>query len=57
MQQCNRLKIGQTLLLVLRAAIAARYHETHFMGWVPELKARYGLKAAGRALTAADAPA
>jgi hypothetical protein len=47
MQQSNRLKIGQTLLLVLRSAIAARYHETHFMDWVPELKARYGLKLLG----------
>jgi uncharacterized cupin superfamily protein len=30
-------------------AIAARYHETHFMDWVPELKARYGLKLLGEA--------
>ena len=28
-------------------AISARYHETHFMDWVPELKARYGLKLLG----------
>jgi hypothetical protein len=27
--------------------IAARYGETHFMDWVPELKARYGLKLLG----------
>jgi quercetin dioxygenase-like cupin family protein len=28
-------------------AISVRYHETHFMDWVPELKARYGLKLLG----------
>ena len=28
-------------------AIAARYNESHFMDWVPELKARYGLKLLG----------
>ena len=27
--------------------IAARYHESHFMDWVSELKARYGLKLLG----------
>jgi uncharacterized cupin superfamily protein len=30
-------------------AIAARYNESHFMDWVPELKARYGLKLLGEA--------
>src|SRR5205814_6787843 len=28
-------------------AIAARYNESHFMDWVPEPKARYGLKLLG----------
>jgi hypothetical protein len=30
-------------------AIAARYHESQFMDWVPELKSRYRLKMVGEA--------
>jgi quercetin dioxygenase-like cupin family protein len=29
--------------------IAARYHESHFLDWVPSLKERYGLKMIGEA--------